>query len=156
MLCLRSLKKKVLKWRKKSGEKVADQDTWIPSGSPQCGFSHLFKVHIQARGHLFSVVLSWVIGGPGEGWEVRFSSVVLHPAVLLDKGVDHFLHGQVRDQLVLGQRTPGDRVKMAHSLCGEHVRALTIYTTYEEVIGGITSTGFRLSPVSHVHVSGGL
>lgn len=48
------------------------------------------------------------------------SSVVLHPAVLLDKGIDHFLHGQVGNQLVLGQRAPGDRVKVTHSLHTEH------------------------------------
>lgn len=50
------------------------------------------------------------VGGLG------FSSVVLHPAILLYKGIDHFLHGQVGDQLVLGQRTPGDWVKMAYPL----------------------------------------
>lgn len=47
---------------------------------------------------------------------VGCSSVVLHPAILLYKGIDHFLHGQVWDQLVLGQRTPGDWVKMAYPL----------------------------------------
>jgi len=51
-----------------------------------------------------------------EKWEVGIPSVVLHPAVLLDKGIDDFLHGQVWDQLILGQGTPGDRVKMTHSL----------------------------------------
>lgn len=56
-----------------------------------------------------------------EGWEVGVPSVVLHPAVLLDKGINHFLHGQVRDQLVLGQGTPGDRVEMTHSLHTEQV-----------------------------------
>lgn len=51
------------------------------------------------------------IGGSGYG-----GSIVLHPTVLLDKGVDDLLHGQVGDQLVVSQRTPGDRVKMTHSL----------------------------------------
>lgn len=50
------------------------------------------------------------------GWEGHCSSVILHPAVLLDESVDHLLHSQVGDQLVLGQRTPGDRVEMSHSL----------------------------------------
>lgn len=50
------------------------------------------------------------------GREGRCCSVVLHPAVLLDEGVNHLLHGQVGDQLVLGQRTPGDWVEMSHSL----------------------------------------
>lgn len=103
----------------KCGEEEADRDTWLPFGSPLCGFSRLCKVHIQARGDLFSTVLCCPgfvlsIGGMMERWEVP--SVVLHPTVLLDKGIDHFLHGQVRDQLVLGQGTPGDRVKMTHSL----------------------------------------
>lgn len=49
------------------------------------------------------------------------SSIVLHPAVLLDKGINHFLHGQVWDQLVLGQGTPGDRVKVTHSLHRDQV-----------------------------------
>lgn len=44
--------------------------------------------------------------------------VVLHPAVLLDKGIDHFLHGQVGDKLVLGQGASSDRVKMSHPLKG--------------------------------------
>lgn len=51
-----------------------------------------------------------------EKWEVSVHSVVLHPAVLLDKGIDDFLHGQVGDQLILGQGTPGDGVKVTHSL----------------------------------------
>lgn len=60
----------------------------------------------------FGLHYVWGVGVGGVG----FSSVVLHPAVLLYKGIDHFLHGQVGDQLVLGQRTPGDWVKMAYSL----------------------------------------
>lgn len=55
----------------------------------------------------------------GASWRNRrrdVPSVVLHPAVLLDKGIDDFLHGQVGDQLVLGQGAPGDWVKMTHSL----------------------------------------
>lgn len=50
-----------------------------------------------------------------EKWEVLFS-VVLHPTILLDKGIDHFLHSQVRDQLILGQGAPGDRVEVTDSL----------------------------------------
>ena len=55
-----------------------------------------------------------VLGYEGEMGGV--SSVVLHPAILLDKGIDHFLHGQVWDQLILGQGAPGDWVKMTNSL----------------------------------------
>lgn len=54
-----------------------------------------------------------VVFCPGFGFS---RLVVLHPAVLLYKGIDHFLHGQVRDQLVLGQRAPGHWVKMAYPL----------------------------------------
>lgn len=43
-------------------------------------------------------------------------SVVLHPAVLLDESVNHLLHGQIGDQLILGQRAAGDWVKMANTL----------------------------------------
>ncbi|KAF3853477.1 hypothetical protein F7725_014165 [Dissostichus mawsoni] len=42
-------------------------------------------------------------------------------AVLLDKGIDHLLHGQVWDQLVLGQGAPGDRVEVTHPLQREQV-----------------------------------
>lgn len=67
--------------------------------------------------HLFFPPRLWVALCVGVGDRgVGFSSVVLHPAVLLYKGIDHFLHGQVGDQLVLGQRTPGDWVKMAYPL----------------------------------------
>lgn len=45
-------------------------------------------------------------------------SVILHPAVLRDEGVYHLLHGQVGDQLVLGQGTPRHRVEMTHALQG--------------------------------------
>lgn len=66
---------------------------------------------------VFCPGLLWVALGKGVGMGgVGFSSVVLHPTVLLYKGIDHFLHGQVGDQLVLGQRTPGDWVKMAYPL----------------------------------------
>lgn len=70
---------------------------------------------------VFCPGLLWVALGKGVGVGVEvggvgFSSVVLYPAVLLYKGIDHFLHGQVGDQLVLGQRTPGDWVKMAYPL----------------------------------------
>lgn len=66
---------------------------------------------------VFCPGLLWVALGKGVGvGGVGCSSVVLHPAVLLYKGIDHFLHGQVGDQLVLGQRTPGDWVKMAYPL----------------------------------------
>lgn len=80
----------------------------------------LFTQHTNPHGVLLIVIFSPpgfgsdYCGGWGQG--VGFSSVVLHPAVLLYKGIDHFLHGQVRDQLVLGQWTPGDWVKMAYPL----------------------------------------
>lgn len=45
-------------------------------------------------------------------------SVIFHPAVLRDEGVDHLLHGQVGDQLVLGQGTPRDGIEMTHALQG--------------------------------------
>lgn len=90
----------------------------------------MYKVHLRAwrrGGGLSSTVLCCpdFCAGVMERWEPRgggvVRSVVLHPAVLLDEGVDHFLHGQVGDQLVLGQGTPGDRVKMADSLHREPV-----------------------------------
>lgn len=61
-----------------------------------------------------------------ETWEAGVTSIVLHPAVLLDKGIDHLLHGQVRDQLVLGQGTPGDWVEVAHSLQREKVMLASV------------------------------
>lgn len=87
-------------------------DTWLPWSS----FSHSTQIHIKSslNCHLFPPGFGLHhCGGWGRG---GFSSVVLHPAVLLYKGIDHFLHGQVRDQLVLGQWTPGDGVKMAYPL----------------------------------------
>lgn len=45
-------------------------------------------------------------------------SVIFHPAILRDEGVDHLLHGQVGDQLVLGQGTPCDGIEMTHALQG--------------------------------------
>lgn len=45
-------------------------------------------------------------------------SVIFHPAVLRDEGIDHLLHGQVGDQLVLGQGTPRDGIEMTHALQG--------------------------------------
>lgn len=41
----------------KFGEGEADRDIWLPFGSPSCGFSRLIKVHIEARGDLFSIGL---------------------------------------------------------------------------------------------------
>lgn len=54
------------------------------------------------------------------------SSVVLHPAVLGDECVDDFLHGQVGDELFLGQGAPGHRVKMAHTLQLQQGRVLSM------------------------------
>ncbi len=48
-------------------------------------------------------------------------SVVLHPAVLLDESIDHLLHGQIGDQLILGQRAAGHWVKMANTLQRERI-----------------------------------
>ncbi len=48
-------------------------------------------------------------------------SVVLHPAVLLDESIDHLLHGQIGDQLILGQRAAGHWVKMANTLQRENI-----------------------------------
>lgn len=45
-------------------------------------------------------------------------SVILHPAILRDECVYHLLHGEVGDELVLGQGTPCHRVKMTHALQG--------------------------------------
>lgn len=45
-------------------------------------------------------------------------SVIFHPAVLRDEGVDHLLHGEVGDELVLGQGTPCHGIKMTHALQG--------------------------------------
>lgn len=42
--------------------------------------------------------------------------VVLHPTVLLDESVDHLLHGQIGDQLILGQWAAGYWVKMTNTL----------------------------------------
>ena len=44
------------------------------------------------------------------------ASVVLHPAILRDERIDDLFHGQVGDELFLGQRAPGHRVKVAHTL----------------------------------------
>lgn len=44
------------------------------------------------------------------------ASVVLYPAVLRDESINDFLHGQVGDELFLGQRAPGHGVKVAHTL----------------------------------------
>lgn len=58
MLSLRSLTREVLQQKIKLGEGEADPRTWLPVGSPwPRGFSQLIKVHIQARGDLFSVSL---------------------------------------------------------------------------------------------------
>lgn len=38
------------------------------------------------------------------------------PFVFGDKSVDHLFHGKVRDQLVLGELDPSDRIKMADTL----------------------------------------
>ena len=46
----------------------------------------------------------------------RPASVVLHPAVLRDERINDLFHGQVRDELFLGQGAPGDRVKVTHTL----------------------------------------
>lgn len=42
--------------------------------------------------------------------------VVLYPAIFRDECINDFLHGQVGDELFLGQRAPGHRVKVAHTL----------------------------------------
>lgn len=55
-------------------------------------------------------------------------SVILHPAVLRDERVYHLLHGEVGDQLVLGQGTPRHRVEMTHALQGEEASG-TGYST---------------------------
>lgn len=49
-------------------------------------------------------------------------SVILHPAVLRDERVYHLLHGEVGDQLVLGQGTPRHRIEMTHALQGRRKR----------------------------------
>lgn len=36
----------------------ANRDTWLPSGSPECGFSCSCTMHIQARGDLFPEAVS--------------------------------------------------------------------------------------------------
>lgn len=89
-------------------------DAWLPRQS----VSHSTQIHIKSslNCHLPPPPSFGLHQCGGWGRGVGFSSVVLHPAVLLYKGIDHFLHGQVRDQLVLGQRTPGDWVKMAYPL----------------------------------------
>lgn len=54
---------------------------------------------------------------PGPGCQAGHgASIVLYPAVLRDESVNDFLHGQVGDELFLGQRAPGHRVKVAHTL----------------------------------------
>lgn len=42
--------------------------------------------------------------------------IVLHPTVLLDESVNHFFHGQIRDQLILSQWAAGYWVEMTNTL----------------------------------------
>lgn len=44
------------------------------------------------------------------------SQVPSGPAVLREEWINELFHGQVGDELFLGQGAPGDRVKVAHAL----------------------------------------
>lgn len=49
----------------------------------------------------------------------RVRLIVLHPTVLLDESVNHLLHGQIGNQLILGQRAAGYWVEMTNALWRE-------------------------------------
>lgn len=54
---------------------------------------------------------------PGPECQAGYGAlVVLYPAILRDECINDFLHGQVGDELFLGQRAPGHGVKVAHTL----------------------------------------
>lgn len=58
-----------------------------------------------------------VVGGLGlAGLDWGGWLVVEGPLVLSQKGVNHFLHGQVGDELVHSEVGSGDGVKVAHTL----------------------------------------
>lgn len=64
---------------------------------------------------------SWLplqLGVAPGAFPVLRRSVIFHPAVFGYEGVDHLFHGQVGDQLVLGQRASSHGVKVANPLVG--------------------------------------
>lgn len=71
--------------------------------------------YVQGLGATAPRPSSWELGKVGSPGPC-LASVVLHPAVLGDERINDLFHGQVGDELFLGQGAPGDRVKVAHAL----------------------------------------
>lgn len=96
----------------------------------------------------------WSWGWGGWGWPGRAQhcplgpSVILHPAVLRDERIYHFLHGEVGDELVLGQGTPRHRIEMTHALQGRR-QPRTGYSTRPASAPGHRQVATRPAPRRH-------
>lgn len=105
------------------GEKAMDPHSALPTGlwAPRAEGDRQTGSKAWCQPSTSSLQLGRAHGGvegKGSSSITPRPSVIFHPAVLRDEGVDHLLHGEVGDELVLGQGTPRHGIEMTHALQG--------------------------------------